>query len=277
MWYTRDAGSIVKELAVDPQKGLTSREARQRVEKYGLNALAQKKKKSVLRLFFSQMNNALIYILLGAAVISASLGEITDTVIIACVVFLNALIGIIQQSKAERALEALQKLATPRALVLRDEKHEEIASEEIVPGDIILLDAGRIVPCDMRLIETANLKINESALTGESVPVEKDGEVVLDPNQTALGDQKNMAFMSTVATYGRAVGVAVETGMSTEIGRIAKLLDEGEKELTPLQRKLADFGKRLGLVILVLCALMFGVSLIRPLIIGGGHREITPS
>ncbi len=270
MWHTRDADSIVEELAVDPQKGLTTQEARQRVEKYGPNALAQKKKKSMLHLFFSQMNNALIYILLGAAVISASLGEITDTVIIACVVLLNALIGVIQESKAEKALEALKKLATPRALVLRDERQGEIASEEIVPGDIILLDAGRIVPCDMRLIETANLKIDESALTGESVPAEKDGEVVLDANQTALGDQKNMAFMSTVATYGRAVGVAVETGMNTEIGRIARLLDEGEKELTPLQSKLADFGKRLGLVILVLCALMFGVSLIRPLMIGEG-------
>jgi len=270
MWHTRDAGSIVKELAVDPQKGLTTQEGRQRVEKYGPNALAQKKKKGMLHLFFSQMNNALIYILLGAAVVSASLGEITDTVIISCVVFLNALIGIIQESKAERALEALKRLATPRALVLRDEKQREIASEEIVPGDIILLDAGRIVPCDMRLIETANLKIDESALTGESVPVEKDGEVVLDANKSALGDQKNMAFMSTVATYGRALGVAVETGMNTEIGRIARLLGEGEKELTPLQSKLADFGKRLGLVILVLCTLMFGVSLIRPLIIGEG-------
>jgi Ca2+-transporting ATPase len=270
MWHTREASSALKELGVDPQKGLSAQEAQNRAERFGLNKLVQKKKKTLLQLFFSQLNNVLIYILLVAAVISASLGEATDTVIIACVVFLNALIGVIQESKAEKALEALEKLSTPKALVLREGEQMEIPSEEVVPGDILFLDAGRIVPCDMRLIETASLKIEESALTGESVPVEKDAEVLLDSGKTALGDRRNMAFMSTITTFGRGVGVAVETGMNTEIGKIARMLEEREKELTPLQRKLADFGKQLGLIILILCALMFAVSLVRPLVLEGG-------
>ena len=174
MWYSKDAGSALEHFGVDPDRGLSGGEARQRLSKYGLNKLTAKKKKNLLILFLSHLNNTLIYILLAAAIISAALGELTDTIIISCVILLNALIGVIQEAKAERALEALKKLSTPKALVLREKQQIEIPSEEIAPGDIVVLDAGRIVPCDLRLIESANLKIEESALTGESVPVEKD-------------------------------------------------------------------------------------------------------
>ncbi|HUV08252.1 MAG TPA: HAD-IC family P-type ATPase, partial [Spirochaetia bacterium] len=250
MWFTQEQGAVLQALGVDRNRGLSDSDVRQRHEKYGLNKFREKKKTGLLRRFLSQLNSALIYILVAAAAVSAVLGEVTDTVIIAAVVFLNALIGVVQEAKAEKALEALKKLATPKALVLRSGEQMEIASEEIVPGDIVLLDSGRIVPCDLRLIESVNLKIDESALTGESVPVEKDASLVLDADKTSLGDQRNMAFMSTIATFGRGVGVAVATGMETEIGKIAGMLEEDDRELTPLQDKLARFGKYLGIVIL---------------------------
>ncbi|UCB44803.1 MAG: calcium-translocating P-type ATPase, PMCA-type, partial [Spirochaetota bacterium] len=246
---------------------------RKRIQQYGLNRLVEKKKKSLLRLFFEQLNSMLIFILIAAAAISAMLGETTDTIIIGCVILLNALIGVIQEAKAEKELEALKKLATPKALVLRGEKQQEIASEEVVPGDVIIIDAGRIMPCDIRLIEAVNLKVEESALTGESVPVEKDAAAMAGASDIPLGDRKNMAFMSTIATYGRGVGVAVATGMSTEIGKIAMMLDEGKKEMTPLQQKLELLGRRLGSIILALCAFLFMISLLRPLLSAGGIEK----
>ncbi len=189
MWFDKSKEEVIKELSVDTINGITSEEAAKRKEKYGANELTEKKGKSKLRLFFEQLNDPLIYILLVAAAISGILGETADAVIIAFVVVLNAVIGMVQESKAEKALEALKKLATPKAIVKRDGELKEIPSEDVVPGDIIVLDAGRYVPCDIRLIETANLKVEESALTGESVPVEKDAELILDSNGTALGDR----------------------------------------------------------------------------------------
>ena len=157
-------------------------------------------------------------------------GEISDSIIIAIVIILNAVIGVIQESKAEKSLEALKSLSTPKAIVKRDGILKEIPSEEIVPGDIIIIDAGRYIPCDIRLIETANLQIEESALTGESVPVSKDATITLENEDTPLGDKKNMAFMSTLASYGRGVGIAVATGMDTEIGKIASLLKNKDRK-----------------------------------------------
>ncbi len=263
MWFEKSSNEIIKEFNTDRINGLSSREALIRKDKYGPNKLAGKKKKSVLRLLFEQINDVLIYILLAAAVISALLGEVSDAVIIVIVVILNAVIGLIQESRAERALESLKKLSFPKALVKRDGSIQEIASEEVVIGDIVILEAGKYVPCDLRLIETANLKIEESALTGESVPSEKYAENVLEGENISLGDQQNMAFMSTMVTYGRGVGVAVATGMNTEIGKIAKMLDEDEKNLTPLQVKLAQLGKALGFAVLIICVLMFGVAVIQ--------------
>lgn len=263
MWFNKNGKEIIQELATDPLNGLTSEEVSIRTEKYGLNKLAEKKQKSISRLIFEQINDVLIYILLGAAIISALLGETSDAVIIAIVIIVNAIIGVVQESKAEKALEALKKLSTPKAIVRRDGALKEIPSEELVPGDIVIIDAGRYIPCDLRLVETANLKIEESALTGESVPSDKDADAVLGSPDTALGDQKNMAFMSTLSTYGRGVGIAVATGMDTEIGKIAKMLHTDEKSLTPLQKKLAQLGKMLGFAALGICALMFLVAVIQ--------------
>jgi P-type Ca2+ transporter type 2C len=267
MWFVKSKDEVIKELQVNALQGLTTEEAKARIEKYGENKLAAKKSKSLIQLFFAQLNDAMIYILLGAALISGILGEVSDAIIIALVILINAVVGLIQESKAEKALEALKKLSTPKAIVKRDGELKEIPSEEVVPGDLVIIDAGRYIPCDLRLIETANLQIEESALTGESVPVDKNSDLKLEATDTPLGDQKNMAFMSTLATYGRGVGVAVGTGMSTEIGKIAKMLEEGGAEQTPLQKKLAELGKILGFAALGICAVMFLVGIIqgRPL------------
>lgn len=263
MWYNKESKDVLIEFDVNPQTGLSSDEVLKRREKYGYNMLDSKKQKSIFRLFFEQLNDVLIYILMAAALVSGALGEISDAAIIGFVIILNSVIGVIQEAKAEKALEALQKLSTPKAVVKRDGTLKEIPSQEIVPGDVVIIDAGRYIPCDLRLIETVNLQIEESALTGESIAVEKDANLVIKDTDTALGDQKNMAFMSTLSTYGRCVGIAVATGMGTEIGKIAKMLESGERDLTPLQKKLAELGKILGLVALVICALMFGVALLQ--------------
>ena len=263
MFFNKTVEEVLKELDVSPMTGLSQKEIEQKREKFGLNQLDTKKPKTLIAMFFAQLNDILIYILLAAAVISALLGETSDAIIIAIVIFINATVGIIQESKAEKALDALKKLSTPKAVVKRDGQLKEIPSEEVVPGDIIIIDAGRYVPCDLRLIETANLKIEESTLTGESVPVDKDASLVLTSEDTPLGDQKNMLFMSTLATYGRGVGVAVSTGMNTQIGKIAKMLDEKVDNETPLQKKLAELGKYLGIAALFICALMFIVGVLQ--------------
>ena len=263
MFFSKTVEEVLKELDVSPMTGLSQKEIEQKRGEFGLNQLDTKKPKTLIAMFFAQLNDILIYILLAAAVISALLGETSDAIIIAIVIFINATVGIIQESKAEKALDALKKLSTPKAVVKRDGQLKEIPSEEVVPGDIIIIDAGRYVPCDLRLIETANLKIEESTLTGESVPVDKDASLVLTSEDTPLGDQKNMLFMSTLATYGRGVGVAVSTGMNTQIGKIAKMLDEKVDNETPLQKKLAELGKYLGIAALFICTLMFIVGVLQ--------------
>ncbi|WP_246599784.1 cation-translocating P-type ATPase [Clostridium lacusfryxellense] len=263
MFFNKSIEEVLKELDVSPEIGLSQKEIELRKEKFGLNQLESKKPKTLLAMFFAQLNDILIYILIIAAVISALLGETSDAIIIAIVIIINASVGIIQESKAEKALDALKKLSTPKAVVKRDGQVTEIPSKEVVPGDIVIIDAGRYVPCDLRLIETANLKIEESTLTGESVPVDKDAMLALTGDDIPLGDQKNMLFMSTLATYGRGVGIAVSTGMNTQIGKIAKMLDENVDSETPLQKKLAQLGKYLGIGALVICALMFTVGVLQ--------------
>ncbi|RYL89328.1 calcium-translocating P-type ATPase, PMCA-type [Sporolactobacillus sp. THM7-4] len=260
MWFSKTAEEVLKAFHVDPATGLSSEEARERLEKYGENKLKSKPKKSLIALFFSQLRNMLIYVLLGAAVITLIIGEYTDAIIILIVVVLNAVIGVFQEFKAEQAIEALQKLTTPRSLVRRDGEIKEIDSREVVPGDIIVLDAGRFIPADLRLIEGADLRIEESALTGESVPTEKKASDLYQDPKTPIGDQTNMAFMSTLVTYGRAEGVAVGTGMNTEIGKIARNLDDTQDEMTPLQKKLAELGKVLGYTAIAICILIFVVA-----------------
>ncbi|KXA10592.1 calcium-transporting P-type ATPase, PMR1-type [Clostridium perfringens] len=259
MWYKKSKNEILKDLDVDEKNGLSSTEALRRLEKYGKNKLETKKKKTLFKQFLSQLKDVMIYILIIAAIISAFLGEISDALIILLVIIINAFIGVVQESKAEKALDALKELSTPKALVKRDGSLKEILSEDIVPGDIVVIDAGRYIPGDLRLIDTANLKIEESAFTGESVPSEKDASFLPD-KEIPIGDQNNMAFMSTLATYGRGVGVVVGTGMNTEIGKIAKMIEQEENDETPLQKKLSELGKILGFLAVVICILIFIIS-----------------
>ncbi len=259
MWYKKSKNEILQELNVDEKNGLSSTEALRRLEKYGKNKLETKKKKTLFKQFLSQLKDVMIYILIIAAIISAFLGEISDALIILLVIIINAVIGVIQESKAEKALDALKELSTPKALVKRDGSLKEILSEDIIPGDIVIIDAGRYIPGDLRLIDTANLKIEESAFTGESVPSEKDASFLPD-KEIPIGDQNNMAFMSTLATYGRGVGVVVGTGMNTEIGKIAKMIEQEENDETPLQKKLSELGKILGFLAVGICILIFIIS-----------------
>lgn len=261
MWYSKSKDEVLKSLKVDPVKGLSSEEAKGRLEQYGENKLKGKPKKSLFSLFLAQMQDMLIYVLLGASVITIVIGEYVDAIIILLVVVLNATIGVFQEYKAEKAIEALQKMTTPRALVRRDGEVKEINSEEIVPGDIIVLDAGRFIPADMRLIESANLQIEESALTGESVPTEKKADEVFTDPKIPIGDMRNMAFMSTLVTYGRGEGVVVGTAMETEMGKIAKILDEDIEEMTPLQKRLDELGRILGFIAIGICALIFIIAI----------------
>lgn len=263
MWFSKSTDEVLKALEVDPHSGLSTEEARRRLEKYGYNKLKSKPKKSIISLFLSQLKDMLIYVLLAAAVITFIINEIADSIIILLVIILNAVIGAAQEYKAGKAVEALQKMTTPKAIVRRDGNVIEINSEEVVPGDIVLLDAGRYIPADLRLIESANLQIEESALTGESVPSGKDASAILDDSKTAIGDRANMAFMSTLTTYGRGEGVVVATAMETEIGKIAKILEDEDNEMTPLQKRLEELGKLLGFLAIGICAAIFLVALLQ--------------
>lgn len=265
-WYSKTKDQTLIDLETNEQHGLTEEIVNERLTQYGANELATKQKRSLWQRIFAQINDVLVYVLIIAALISAFVGEWADASIIALVVVLNAVIGVVQESKAEQALEALKKMATPKAIVKRDGELKEIPSEHVVPGDIVMLDAGRYIPCDLRLIETANLKVEESALTGESVPVDKDAiyhPSMQSDEQVPLGDQKNMAFMSTLVTYGRGVGVAVETGMNSQIGKIATLLHEADDDMTPLQKSLAQVGKYLGFVAVAICIVMFLIGFLQ--------------
>ena len=261
MWFDQTSQDILQKFNVDLNTGLSELESKKRLEEHGENKLKSQKKKSIFQLFLSQINDVMIYILLGAAILSAFMKEYSDAIIILIVILINALIGVIQESKAEKSLEALKKLSTPKAIVKREGNIKEIPSEEVVVGDIVILDAGRYIPADLRLIESSNLKIDESAFTGESVPAEKNSNVLNPTENIPIGDQLNMAFMSTLVTYGRGIGVVINTGMSTEIGKIADLLNKEEDNTTPLQKRLASLGKTLGFGAVGICILIFIISM----------------
>ena len=266
MWFTKSQNEVLKELNVNPKVGLTKDEVNARLEKYGQNKLKGKAKKTLMQLFIAQLQDMLIYVLIAAAVINLIVDikhGWTDALIIMAVVLINAIVGVVQESKAEKALEALQQMTTPKSLVRRNGEVIEVNSEDLVPGDILIIDAGRFIPADVRLIESANLQIEESALTGESVPSEKNADFITKDEKIPVGDKENMAFMSTMATYGRGEGVVVATGMETEIGKIAKILDEDENTLTPLQIKLDELGKTLGYIAMGICAVIFIVGIIQ--------------
>ncbi|MFI2856202.1 cation-translocating P-type ATPase [Paenibacillus sp. JSM ZJ436] len=263
MWFSETREAVLEKLNVDPAKGLSAEEAAARREQHGPNQLKGKPKKSVAALFFAQLKDMLIYVLLGAAVVTLIVGEYMDAVIILAVVLLNAAIGVFQEQKAEKAIEALQQMTAPRSLVRRDGAVKEIDSVNLVPGDVVILDAGRFIPADVRLLDSANLQIEESALTGESVPSDKHAEAVHEHPKTPVGDRSNMAFMSTLVTYGRGEGVVVGTAMDTEMGKIAQALDTDEQKLTPLQQKLEELGRFLGYIAIGVCVLIFVIGLIQ--------------
>jgi len=242
--------------------GLGSEEAARRLDEHGPNELKAKKKKTPVMMFLDQFKDFMIIILLGAAVVAGAIGELTDTLIIIAIVIANAVIGFIQEYRAERAIEALKQMAAPMAAVLRDGKVRSIASRDIVPGDVVLLDAGAIVPADMRLMESAQMRVDEAALTGESVPVEKSIGNICD-SDISIGDRINMVYKGTVVTYGRGAGLVVGTGMQTELGKIASMLQDEDEVRTPLQRRLTVFGRNLAIAILVICAVVFVIGLVR--------------
>jgi len=256
-----ETDNIVKQLN-SSLDGLTNDEARKRLNEYGPNELMEKKKKTAIAMFLDQFKDFMILILIGAAVISGFIGELSDTIAIIVIVVINAVIGFIQEYRAEKAMDALKKMAAYTATVIRDGVHTSIAASELVPGDIVVLEAGRIVPADMRLLETFNLKVEEAALTGESIPVEKQCDALSDKS-LPLGDRKNMAFKGTVVSYGRGLGIVVATGMDTELGKIASMLQGEEEVKTPLQKRLVIFGKRLAIAVLVICAIVFGFGVFR--------------
>ena len=250
------------QFATHLEKGLTPEEAAERLIKHGPNELTEKPRPGFLSLLLSQFNNFLVIILIIAAIVSLLLGEIVDAAAIMIIVVLNAVVGVIQESKAEAALAALKKMAAPNAQVIRGGRQMTVPSRELVPGDLVVIDAGNYIPADMRLIESVNLKIEEASLTGESVPVDKNANVVLD-RDIPLGDRKNSAFMSTLVTYGRGRGLVASTGMHTQIGQIAEMLQSYEEEETPLQQKLDQLAKTLGMICLLICGIIFIYGLIR--------------
>ena len=219
MLFSQPIEEVLKEFSVDQSIGLTDEEALARLSKFGENRLLRKKKKSVISLFLRQLNDWLIYILIVAVVITFFMHEYADVIIITLVILINATLGVIQEVKAGNAIEALRKLSFPKATVRRNGYISIIDSYKVVPGDILILSTGQFVPADLRLIESSNLQVEESALTGESVPSEKDASYILNDPKTPLGDRMNAAFMSTIVSAGRGVGVAVRTGMDTEIGK----------------------------------------------------------
>ena len=242
--------------------GLTQSEAVLRQKKYGKNALEEKGKKSVVQIFLEQFKDLLIFILIVAGIVSMFSGQIESSVVIFAVIVLNAVLGTVQHFKAEKSLEGLKNLSAPSAKVMRDGKKTEIRSEEIVPGDILILEAGDLVTADARILENYSLKVNESSLTGESEAVEKSAEII-SGEKVALGDRKNMVFSGSLVTYGRAVAVVTETGMNTELGKIADLLNQTARRKTPLQISLDNFSKKLAFIIVAICILVFGLSVYR--------------
>ena len=267
-YYSQSAENVIEEEKTSLE-GLTTEEASERLEKYGPNKLREEKKPSILKRFFDQLKDPMLLILLAAAAVSAVTGmasgetQWTEVIIIVAVVLLNAVLGVVQESKAEAAIEALQTMTAATCKVLRDGRHTVLHSSNLVPGDIVILEAGDAVPADGRIIESASLKIEEAALTGESVPVNKTADVITAPEGTMvpLGDRKNMCYMGSTVVYGRGKAVITATGMETEMGRIAGALSDTAAEETPLQKKLNELGTMLSKMVLVICVFIFAFNL----------------
>jgi len=264
--YAMTKEDVLKELSVDSDMGLSSPEAQKRLLEYGLNALSEKKQTPLWKRFFQQFADAMVLILIAAAALSAFMavreggfGGWIDVIVILAIVLINAGLGVYQEGKADQAIAALRKMSSPQTKVLRDGKQILIASEQVVPGDIVVIDAGDLVAADIRIVSQSSLKVEEASLTGESVPVEKNADAVLSAD-SGLGDRDNMLFMGTAITYGRARGVVVGTGEKTELGGIAKKLQNIDEAITPLQKNLTSLGKILGIICIAVCIIVFAVD-----------------
>jgi len=261
-WYQKKPQEIAEELKVSLSAGLSNEEAKNRLDQYGPNEMKEEEGKSLLSKIIAQFSDFLILILMSAALISVFVGETKDAIVIMSIVVVNAMLGLYQEGKAEKALESLKKMASPTAKVIRGGKTQEISASDLVPGDLVVLETGDIIPADLRLVESSNLKVEEASLTGESVPSEKRSTMELT-DETPLGDRRNMAYMSTIVTYGRGNGLVVETGASTEIGKIATMIQSIDEESTPLQKKLNHLGKILGITVILVCIAVFGIGMIQ--------------
>ena len=268
MWQSFNVGEVARKLRTNISRGLSKEEAEERHNKHGPNKLDEQKKESLLIRFIKQFQDFMIIILLIAAVVSAGVSfvqgenDYIDSIIIIAIVVLNAIMGLVQEAKAEKSLEALKDMSAPVAKVRRDGRILTIKGTEVVPGDIVLLEAGNFVPADCRLINSYNLKIEESSLTGETVPVTKDADVLLD-EKTALGDTLNMAFANTIVVNGHGEAIATDIGMNTKVGKIAKMIITNEAPETPIQKKLGEVGKTLGIGCLVICAFIFVIGILK--------------
>ncbi len=268
-WYLKSKAQVLEELETDLEKGLTDAQVEARLEKYGPNSLKEEKKKSLLSRILAQFADFLVLILIAAAIISVFVGERTDAIVILAIVVLNAFLGVYQEGKAEKSLDALKKMSSPTAKVIRNGQTSIVNADTLVPGDIVLLDAGDIMPADLRFTESSNLKIEEASLTGESVPVDKSSQAEYT-EEVSLGDRKNMGYMSTIVTYGRAKSIVVGTAHDTEIGKIATAIQTSPTEVTPLQKQLNGLGKVLGIATIIICIIVFGVGILQ----GNGVLEM---
>ncbi len=262
-WHTQKIQELTQQLKTNPEKGLSENEALSRLKQYGPNQLEQKSGKSLLRMFAKQLNNALIYVLFAAVIVTVMLQEYIDAVIILVVIAVNAVLGVYQEKKAGKALESLQQLTFPKSTVKRDGKITEIDASELVPGDLVMLQAGQLITADLRLTESKSLQVEESALTGESVPVDKDASEMVNGSEMPIGDRINMAFMNTTVTHGRGEGVVVATGMQTEIGKIANLIGDHLQNKTPLELKMAQLGRLLSWAAGGICVFIILLSLLQ--------------
>ncbi len=266
-WFNKEIQEVEEKLQTNAEKGLSQEEIARRQEKYGFNELKSQQKKTLVQRFLEQFKDFSIIILIIAAIVSGAVGiaqneGVTDTIIILIVVIVNAIIGVTQETKAEKSLEALRKLTDHASKVIRNGEITVVPAKELVPGDIVIIDTGDYVPADLRVIEAANLKVQEASLTGESVPVEKNINKI-DDSEIGIGDRTNILFSSSLVTYGRGKGIVVETGMTTEVGKIAQMINDTEEQETPLQQKLNSLGKTLGIVALSICAVIFVIGLIQ--------------
>ena len=268
MWETLRKEEVLKSFSTDRRTGLTKQEVNLRKQKYGKNKLEDKPKETLFMKFIKQFNDFMIIILIIASIVSAGISYIQgendyiDSIIIIAIVILNAIMGVVQEAKAEKSIEALKEMTPPKAKVLRENIVSEINAEDLVPGDIIILESGIYVPADCRLIESHNLKIEESSLTGETEPLLKDADMICKKN-VPLGDQLNMAFMASIVVNGHAKAIVTETGMDTKVGKIANMIIQDEAPETPIQKKLSQVGKVLGIICLAICLIIFMIGIIK--------------